>query len=563
MNDRLLDRKAALLIVLASLAAYGPTLRIKEFFHDDQAWIVRNPLLHKGISAVPKILSSGYVEPVLGSASPVQEYRPLLVLSFLVQTATTGFAPAPMHAANLLLHILVCLLFWTALRRRTTLEAAAAAALVFALLPVHTEAVTIVSWRSEVMTAAFVLGAWLCLEDGRLAPGVALYGAGLLTKEPVILFPAFYALADWTFHGRKPWDRKARLAHASLLAATGAYLALRAAVLPRMMHGGFPYFHSRLSAALTLPRFAFAHYVWPSVTGTGMCSDYNRPLIPYASAAEPLSWLCLAAWGAILAATLYACLKRRSPWSFWLLGPCLFLLPTSHLVFPLDTIGADRFLYVPTLGLAAGFGGLFEIARKRHRTGALLAGSALLVWYLAATVRRNLSWSSAAGFYEEAVACNPVSAKARNGLAEALLVRGELAAGHAQLLKALELDGHMGAAYYNLGRLAWQNGDARASERFLRRALAEDAGDADAWVLLAVTLQAQGRKMEAVTCLEKALEINPDLALAHFNLGTLDLGLRKQAEGLSHLARFVELAPDDPDAAKVAEMLGSLHAPAR
>ena len=61
----------------------------------------------------------------------------------------------------------------------------------FAVLPVHAEAVAMVSWRSEMMTAACVLGSWLLLDAERLAAGTALFGAGLLVKEHAILFPVF------------------------------------------------------------------------------------------------------------------------------------------------------------------------------------------------------------------------------------------------------------------------------------------------------------------------------------------------------------------------------------
>ncbi len=548
--------RAAWLVVLACAAAYAPCLGAREFFHDDRAWIVSNPLLHQGLSALPKIFTTGYVEPVLGRATPIQEYRPLLVLSFLAQTATTGFSAAPMRAANIALHALVCLLLLASLKRRVPLEAAAAAALLFAVLPVHAEAVALISWRSELLTAAAILAAWLCLEDGRIAAGTALYGAGMLVKEHAVLFPIFYALADWTFHGKKPWQRPR--VYQALGACALGYFAVRSLVLSQVMHGGVPYFASRLTALLTLPRFYLLHYLWPSAMGLGLCSDYSRPLIADETASSPSSWLCLIALIVIVVLALKA-LRRRAAWAFWFLAPCIFLLPTSHLVFPLDTIGAERFLYIPTMGLAAGLGWLFHRLAARRRTTAY-AGMVLLAgWYLCLTARRASAWSSARGFYEAAVSCNPVSGRARNGLGEALVARGDGSGAREQWWRAVELDPLSSDPFYNLARLEWDSGNKQASEVLARRALVLDPQSTDAWVLLSLALKDKGDADGAFDALRRALDINPDDALAHYNMGRLSLERLDPAAAVAHFSRFVALAPDDPDAARVRELLRSMN----
>lgn len=535
-------------VALACLAAYGMTVFTAGYIHDDQWIVADNPLLRRGLASIGPLMTTGYWEAVRGHASPVQEYRPLLMLTFLFQRMTTGSDPRPLHAVNLLLHILVCLLFLEVLRKRMSLAASGAAALLFALLPVHTEAVSSLTGRSELLSAALMLASWLLLDRAKPALGGLCFFAALLTKEHSALFPIALALSDWVY------SKKIRTRTQALLwSEIAAYAALRGLVLGRPLHAGVPYFAgaSRLTALLTVSRFAAAHYLSPSLTGAGLCSDYSRPLIPDSTPASASAWACLAAFSAAAAVSGFFLARRRAPWAFWIVAPSLFLLPTSHLLIPIDTLGAERFLYLPTMGLAC------------------LAGAAaadfpvllalVLPWYLWCTVSRNRVWHSAGAYYEAAIACNPVSARARSGLGAYWLSKGETARGVPVLLRAIELDPALAAPYYNLARAAWQSGDGPQAERLLRQALAREPEDADSLVLLGVVAEAAGRSDEALAALEKAAALMPWDATAQFDLGRHYLLAKQPEKALPHLARFVESAPDDPDAPKTEELLNALR----
>lgn len=579
--------KFAVLLALACLAAYANTLRARDFIFDDDAVIAGNTYLHQGWKAAGALASTGYWEMVRGGRRPPQVYRPVLMLSILAQTATTGFRQAPLRAANLLLHFAVCLLLWRLLARRLEPAAAAAGTLVFAVMPAHTETVAMVTGRSELISAALLMGAWLFLdidsprpraavgaaprneEDVSAAPrplpyGAALFTAAMLTKESSVAFPLLLAADDWIQKGRTAFSRTRLMAHGALWACAAAALALRAAVLTRFFNGGWPYFPSRLAALLTMPRFYFLHYFWPAVSGAGLCTDFSRPAIADGSPAALGPWLWLAAAAALAAVSLYCLVVRRAPWAFWLIGPALFLLPTSNLVFPIDTIGAQRYLYIPTWGAAAGAGWLYARARRAAPTAALAVFAGLLVWYAYAARARNETYLSAADYYEAASSCNPFSSKARTGLGGALAAAGRRDEAAASLREAVRLDPAQTEALYDLGRLAQEGGRSAEAEALARRALTIHPDEPDYWLLLAAALDAQGQGRSAQECLEKALAIDERSAVAHYNLGMRELRAGRAAEGLAHLARFVDLAPDDPDAPKVAALLKEArHVPAR
>jgi len=529
------------------------TLWTQGFIRDDRWLIAGNRLLHQGLSSVPHILTSGYVEMVMGSQAPIQEYRPLLTITYLLNFLTTGAAPWPMHAANILLHAVACCLLLAALRRRMTEASALAAALLFAVMPVHTETVSYITSRSELLVAVCVLEAWLLLEQEassrRLVEGAALFCAGLLSKEHAIVFPAFLALSDWTFHGLAPWRSGRLRVHVTLAACAAAYLMIRGLVLSHPIHGGAPYFPDRTTAWLTFSRFALARYLWPSLSGAGLCADFSRPLVPDARPEVWSAWLAPAAWAALGAAAARA-VARRQTWGFWVLGPALFLLPTCHLLFPLDTLGAERFLYLPTMGLAVLLGGACGRLQQRNRMLGRLVLALAALWYAGAAVARNRAWLSEPAYYQAAVSCNPVSARSRAALGAVLIEKGEVEQGEAQLLAAMALDPKFPQSYYNLGRLAWDRGDWDRAQRLSQKAVGLDASASDAKVLLALCLERRGQLAEAAQLLESVLAAMPWHTEALFNLGRLELLRGRPAIARPLLARFARLAPDDPDAPK-------------
>lgn len=85
-------------------------------------------------------------------------YRPVLMLSFLLDYRLWGTNPIGYHATNQLLHVLCgLLLFRLALVLGENLRLACLAGLAFALFPASTEVVVFISSRQESLALAFVL----------------------------------------------------------------------------------------------------------------------------------------------------------------------------------------------------------------------------------------------------------------------------------------------------------------------------------------------------------------------------------------------------------------------
>lgn len=545
--------RGRLIAAAAAILAFGRVLWSESFLRDDLLIISGNPLL-RSAGNIWTLLVSGYWESAVGPLAPVALYRPVVLISHWIDVRLfTG--PGPMHLLNVLGHGAASLLVAVLMRRLRHSEAAAFwTALYFAVLPIHTEPVATLVNRSEILAAIGILAAWIFAADPAktdLPRLSASFAGALLSKEHAVLFPALLAMSDWQHHGLLPTHEKRRRVYAALGAVLAAYLAVRFAVFDEPFRGGAPYFAETpaVSRVLTTARFWLARYLWPMASGLGLADDFSRPLIADASAADP------AAWGAflIISAALAAgavWLRRRAAAGFWILFFPLFLLPTAHLL-PFCAIGAQRFLYLPSLAWAAALGLLTARASGRRRT----AGAAIAAIYACFSLARTGDYLSDIAYYESVTGANPYSYDAKIGLANALLRRGRQTEGYQLLLEAVRINPRAPLAYYNLGRLAWERGDAKEARAQLRRALELSPGEPDALSLLAAVEEAAGREAEAEKLYLQALGAQPLHNAALFNVGRLYWKQKRIDEARMRLARFAAAYPGDPAAGWIASVL--------
>ncbi|HZE88326.1 MAG TPA: glycosyltransferase family 39 protein, partial [Verrucomicrobiae bacterium] len=150
--------------------------------------------------------------------------------------AAGGGRPMPFHAVNIVLHALASALAFLLLKRLTSSDAAAlAGALLFAIHPVHTEAVTWISGDGEILAGLLLMAAWLSHASGRPALAAAGLALALLSKEGAAVFPALALAGDYlaTPHAAPRWRSCA--AYAGVVVA---YLAVRFAVLGHVLGAG-------------------------------------------------------------------------------------------------------------------------------------------------------------------------------------------------------------------------------------------------------------------------------------------------------------------------------------
>ncbi|HEX8537813.1 MAG TPA: glycosyltransferase family 39 protein, partial [Cystobacter sp.] len=224
------------LVCACALLAYANTLA-NGFVWDDVVLIQSNPWL-KGPEHLGHIFGSHFWAFHAEGGVSQNYYRPLVHLTFMLCHALFGLQPWGYHLVSLLGHVAVSgLVYQVGLllcaRRRTGPFAALAAGLLFAVHPIHSEAV---AWAAAVndvaMTLGVMLALWWMMTSG---PGPTLRGAlaglsflfALLFKEPGILLLGMVGVYDVVTAGRTWSARQWVGRYAPLAVALALYAALR------------------------------------------------------------------------------------------------------------------------------------------------------------------------------------------------------------------------------------------------------------------------------------------------------------------------------------------------
>jgi protein O-mannosyl-transferase len=438
-----------LLVALVAVVAVAPALDGR-FIYDDQYYLVGNPAVRGE--------ASPWTTPL---GSPQQAlWRPLTVVSFALQWQGPE-AAGPLRAVNVALHALTAVLLLL-LARRLGLpgEVAVLAALLFAVHPVHAEAVAWVSGRAELLAAALVFASWLAwLAPGRLAAVACavLFAAALLSKENALVAPLLFAAGDVLIR-RRPVARGRLIA---LGAVAAGVWAARLAVLPQALPAGAPFgdvsLAGRLVVAANILGEALRQCVLPGEPRVfHPRSEFLGPQ------AGPL--LALAAAAAVVA----LCWRRQRTAAGALLLVPLALLTVLNLL-PIGATFAARFLYLPSACVCLAAGALLAALARRELSGAglgasvLLAGAALTLGLSACRdATRVFSTDLALWAHEAAVAPRVAHARYNHGyfLQESgrdLAVDRDRPGAADELAVSLELDPdhlYAGFAHQMLGNIA-------------------------------------------------------------------------------------------------------------
>jgi len=208
------ERTRVALLLAVAMLVYGNTL-LNGFTFDDFLFVLHNP-------GVTHLSVSQLVQPTKAS----NLFRPVTFGSFALNFALEGAHPLGYHVVNLLLHAAVTLLLYLVLLKllegvQQGAGVAWAAALLFAVHPIHTEAVASIVGRAELLAAGFLLAAWLLHLHDLPALALTCFALALLSKESAVAFVPLALAGDFARGKLKPLPRYAWIA-----GVAAAYTAL-------------------------------------------------------------------------------------------------------------------------------------------------------------------------------------------------------------------------------------------------------------------------------------------------------------------------------------------------
>jgi len=441
-------------LFLLSVLLYANTFQ-HDYAQDDAIVITDNMFTTEGVSGWPGLFKYdtfyGFFK-VEGKAKLVSggRYRPLTPAQFALEYQLFGNNPHVMHVFNtlwygftvLVLYGLLLALFQARAGWDKKLPPSAVywitlfTAFLFAVHPLHTEAVANIKGRDEIMTLLGSLAAvWLLLRKDKLCyilAGLCFFLA-LLAKENAITFLAIAPLAFYFFTNESIPKIAQRVV--PLVAAAILFMVIRSSILGldfgepsgELMNNPFlkvennqwvPFSAGEKAATIT---YTLGRYAQLLVAPMPLTHDYYPRQIGILTFAD---WRVLLSLFLYLGLVVYAVwgLKTKSVGSFAILFYLLSLSIVSNIVFPVGTNMSERFVFMPSVGFALLVSWLMAtyLSGLKYRTGLLLG---LGLGFAALTILRNPAWKDNYTLFTTDIHTSPNSAKLRNAMAGELSVR--------------------------------------------------------------------------------------------------------------------------------------------
>ncbi len=540
---------SALVVVLSAVAVYANTASYGAAW-DDTRFVFASGA-HEGVRVVPELFRRPMVRDVPPQRSA---YRPLTTASYALDWTLSRGRPAFFHKVNIALHALASLLVWgLMLRLGASTLAAGAGGLIFAVHPVHVEAVANIAGRSELLASVWVLIAALvylsrAAHRVRVPLLTACYALALLSKEHAVVLPALLvaletlratpAPSDWRRSGIR---RIARALAAQwpvwvgLVAVTVAYFAVRLAVLGTLTTadvapfiGGLPP-PARVSTAIANWTIVARLFLLP----LDLVVDYGPAVVMPAGPSSLRFWAGLGVGGAALSLAVWgwrASLPLIPSGIVWI---AIALFPTSNLLVPIAQWLAERFLYLPSVGFAMAAGvGIVHVTTGLGRRECRMAVAGVALWMLFLAQRtwdRNRTWADSESVIATLITEHPESFRAQWYLGRLRFQQGRLEEAFAALDSASTLQPN--AIELPLERAEWLLRLGRYSEAEALLGTLPFGRHAQREAYLVRALAAQGRHAAADSLLTLARAAFPENATLRALSDSLGVGGAGAAPG--------------------------------
>jgi protein O-mannosyl-transferase len=515
-----LDTVLIAVLVLCATLPYLNTL-FNGFVYDDNRQVLDNPYL-KSFHYLPKVFGTT-VWSFVGAQGVSNYYRPMMTLGYLFCYQVFGPLAYGFHLVNVCLNAgVVCLVFVVARRMFHDRTPAFVAAGLFALHPVHTEAVAwVAAVTSLELTFFYLLTFWLFLNvarpEGKRSSWVELamvasFAFTIFSKEQALTLP-LVAMAYEHFYredrSQTTWRQKAGR-YGVLWLMDVAYVLFRVqhlgAFAPQVQMSRLGWYPSLLSALVLITQYV-VKLLWP----WKLCAYYV--FHKGSSVQDPRVIIGL---GLLLAcAVVFLALWRRSRtatfgfvWFFATLAPVLDVRFLAGNVF------AERYLYLPSVGFCwlVGWAGIQlwrEVYKPLWRQGIVVAACLLAVLFAVRVVARNWDWHDDHTLYTQTLKVSPNAIHIRE----------------------------------NLGVVEWDHGNIDGAERQWRIALQINPVDPIALNNLGLVYAKRKQYEEAAHYFRQAILRKPNYTDPHLNLGSLDLDLEKYEAAEWQLRAAVALSP--------------------
>ncbi|MEO0093260.1 MAG: tetratricopeptide repeat protein [candidate division WOR-3 bacterium] len=532
------------IIVLLSIIIYANTLW-NGFVYDDMDEIVNNQ----------------WIKQLKNLFSPCHRYRITETITLWSDYQLWGLSPSGYHLTSLLFHILVSVGIY--LLANLILKSPLPSfftGLLFATHPVHTEAVSVISHRQELLAMLFMIISLILYIKGRQTAltsqrfiiflSLVVYFLAMAAKEIAIILPIIIFLYDLYFSQNAQRFRMSNIRWYLLYPLVFGLFFLFSITGPRwrFRYPGFNVVslgHSlaggRSYGSILLSQLkGFLEYLRLLVYPKRLLIDYYFPIQPSFQLNSLFPLLLLIG----LIALMIILYRHNKIISFGLAWFFINLLPVANII-PKTFFVAERYLYVPSFGFCLILGYcLWQLITKKSLSvlGIILFG-VILTGYSIRTIRRNFDFKSEYTLWSKTIKDNPMSATGYNNLGVALLNSGAIEASIENFKKATELVPNFAKPYFNLGVAYLNSGCYPEAVENLTKAIRFDPKSFESYIALGTAYQKLGDHRLAIETFQKALILKEDVKL-YYALGISFREIEQFDDALFAFKRAVALNPD-------------------
>jgi len=478
-------------------------------------------------------------------------YIPLTSTTFAVEHHFFGFSPFVYHLNNLLLHLAnVFLVFFLARRLGFSDAAGLIASLIFAVHPMHVESVAWATERKDVLYSFFYLLAlisYIRYVDSKawvfLVFSVALTALSMLSKAMALSLPLVLFLIDW-YRGRKTQL-------VSFLDKIPFFLVVvPLAWITYSMNVRVPSVEP-LSAALT--------WIWTFVFYLRKFA-FPYPLIPLYMLPKPVQvthvqYLFSSGLFFLMGYGVWRYQKNRViVFAFFYYVLSVFFLMRVDDVVDVNIV-ADRFMYLPSIGICFLLGWLFELLVGRMREKSVFAGrvslGAAVVFFVVMagmTFFQTKVWKDDLSMWSHVLKFQQQSDMAHVGLGQYAYESGEADKAFDHYRKALESNPLNAKANNNVAELLYQQGFKDEAHQLFEAAVRIKPDYAEALNNYAVSLMERGQIDAALFNIREAIRNKPRFDLFQLSLGDIYLKSNDLAGAEEQYEKVLKLKPKNSQA---------------
>ncbi|MFQ5900081.1 MAG: tetratricopeptide repeat protein [Thermodesulfobacteriota bacterium] len=511
---------------------------------DDQEFVADNPLIKDISWENTKVIFTSFYKKAYS--------QPLVLLSFSLEYHFFQLDPFIYHLDNLILHILNSLLvFYIIFILSEKISLSLVTALLFGVHPLHVESVAWVSERKDMLSTLFFLSALLSYLFYRKKDinryyylSVFVFILALFSKPMAVTLPLVLVLCDYLSY--RSFDRAAILEKIPYLILSGIFGVITIII------------HQTDTLLVSMPVVSFIERFF--IACRNLIFYLTKIIVPLnLSAIYPYpegTGILLPAYFLILFLMLLTVLYTRRWTRDILFGAIFFIitvLPVLRLIpFPGGgAITADRYMYIPSLGLFYIAGSVFyrvyngKAFGKLSKVLSVILLSGVILIFSVLTYQRNNIWQDGETLWLNVIENYPDVPIVHNNLGTVYAEQGRLDDAVREYQITLRLDPNYVKAHYNLGVTYAKQGKLNDAIKEYQVTLdVEPEEYAETHNDIGSLYAEQGRLDDAIREYKTTLKLRPDFAEAHYNLGIAYAKQGRLDEAIQEYNRALKSKPE-------------------